>query len=177
MRIDPKYFNLFIIICAVIAVIVITLSTFHYSQKQVMEFKKNISAVELDTLIFRSYMETDSLAISQLVNNPVVVQFWSTWSGKSHHVNLFLSGYRQKHPDLIVIAAAVRDGEMQIMEYINEQNFDFIFVEGTDFYQQIYIPGIPAQILIDKCGQLFDTHIGDETEILRNKLHQLIQHD
>jgi thiol-disulfide isomerase/thioredoxin len=177
MRIDPKYFNLFVIICAVIALIIITLSTIRYSQKQVIDFQRNISDVEFHTLKFRAYLQPDSLTISEHFNNPVVIHFWSTWSGKSHHVNTFLSKYRKEHPELIVFAAAVRDGDEQIEEYIKDQNFNFIFVEGTSFYQQMYVPGIPSQILIDKNGQLYDIHIGDETMILRNKLDQLMQHE
>lgn len=177
MRIDPKYFNLFIIICAVIAVIVITLSTIRYSNKQVFEFQHNISEIQLSTLVFRSYLQPDSVHISDFADRPIVIQFWSTWSGKSNTVNSFLNEYQMQNPHLIVIAAAVRDGEEQILEYIQAEKYDFLYVEGTGFYQQIYVPGMPVQILIDKNGQLFDTHIGDEIQNLKIKLNSLINYE
>ena len=177
MRIAQKYFNLFIIICAAIAVIIIALTTIRYSQKQVLEFKNNLSEIDLNTIAFRTYLQADSLRISELAGSPVVIQFWATWSGKSDQVNHFLNEYQKAHPDLTVVAAAVRDGEEQIMEYLQENNFHFDFVEGTVFYQQIYVPGIPAQILIGRDGELFDTHIGDEIQVLKNKLNHLIIHE
>lgn len=177
MRIDPKHFNLFIIICAVITVIVITFSTIRYSQKQVLEFQRNISEIHFDTLVFHSYQQPDSLKFSDLPSKPVMIQFWSTWSEKSKRVNTFLNDYLLESPGLIVVAASVRDGEEQIADYINDVQYDFLFVDGTAFFQQLYVPGIPSQILIDETGQLFDTHIGDGLQDLEIKLKALIDNE
>jgi hypothetical protein len=43
--------------------------------------------------------------------------------------------------ELFVIAAAVRDGEEQILEYINSHPYDFAYVDGTKFFQSVYVPG------------------------------------
>ena len=174
MKLDPKYFNGFIAVCAILALLAIVYSTIRYSQKQVTDFRNNIAEVELDTLAFRSYTNPDSLYLKNLYEYPLVLQFWSTWSGKSQQVNEFLHEFSSEQPGFIVVAAAVRDGEEQVLEYMNQVNYDFYFVEGTEFYQTIYIPGIPAQILIKKNGELFATHIGDDTEELKEKIIKLM---
>src|SRR5690554_7478083 len=111
MRIDPKYFNLFIAVCAVITLVVIVFGTINYSNNQVADFRENLEMVQLDTLSFKSYSSSDSLHLSHHSGNPVVIQFWSTWSDKSQDVNLRIEEIRKENPELEVIAAAVRDGD------------------------------------------------------------------
>jgi thiol-disulfide isomerase/thioredoxin len=175
MRLDPKYFNTFIAVCALLALVAIIYSTVRYSQKQVTDFEGNIAALRLDTLAFKSFSAVDSLFLKDTIDEPVVIQFWSTWSGKSLDVNEFLDEFSVANPDLFVIAAAVRDGEEQVLEYINSQPYEFSYVEGTPLFQKVYVPGIPAQILIDRNGFLFDTQVGDDTEALREKLNRLLE--
>jgi len=177
MRLDPKYFNLFIAICAVLTVVVIIFTTLRYSQKQAAGFHENISAVQLDTLSFKSYSAADSLRLSEMLENPVIIHFWSTWSDKSIQVNEFLHEFSHDNPSLIIVAAAVRDGEEQIKDYIKNNPFQFHFVEGTKFYQTVFVPGMPSQILIKPGGELFTTNIGDDTNELRDKLNSLFLHE
>lgn len=177
MRLDPKYFNLFIAICAVLTVVVIIFTTLWYSQKQAAEFRENIAAVQLDTLSFKSYSAADSLRLKEMFENPVIIHFWSTWSDKSKEVNEFLHDYSNEYSNLVIVAAAVRDGEEQIKDYIKNSPFQFHFVEGTEFYQTVFVPGMPSQILISPGGKLFATHIGDDTSELREKLNSLILHE
>lgn len=177
MRLDPKFFNLFIAICAAITLVAIIFFTVRYSQKQVHDFRENMEAVQLDTLSFKSYTDPDSLRLSDLSGNPVVIQFWSTWSGKSQATNRFLNNYHQNNPNLQIIAAVVRDDESLIKEYILNHTFPFRFVEGTALYQTVFVPGIPSQILIKPNGELFDTHIGDDTSGLEHKLNLLLRNE
>ncbi len=174
MRLDPKYFNLFIAICAVLTLFVIVYGTISYSNTQATEFRKSIAEVQLDTLAFASYpAELDSVYVSDVKGSPAVIQFWSTWSGKSLHVNSFLESYQAEHPDLVIVAATVRDGEQQIIKHIQSSGAKFLFVEGTSFFQKLLVPGVPSQIIIDREGKLFDTQIGDDTVALGEKLDRL----
>jgi thiol-disulfide isomerase/thioredoxin len=174
MKLDPKYFNLFIGICALLTVMVIVYGTINYTQKQATEFRDTIAAVQTDTLSFAGYADTDSLNLRDLQGDPVVIQFWSTWSGRSFAVNDFLDSYQNEQPSLRVIAAVVRDGEEQVLDYINEHNYRFHYVNGTPFFQELLVPGVPSQILIDRNGNLFDTQVGDDLEALREKLDRLM---
>lgn len=174
MRIDPKHFNKFIAFCAAVTVVAIIFSTIHYSQKQTSDFQNRIDEVDFKNISFYSYSERDSLSISDLEDRPVIIHFWSTWSDKSQSVNQFLLEYSTHSNDLYVIAASVRDGESQVIEYIDSNRFSFHFVEGTEFYHSVFVPGMPTQILLNRDGTLHSTHVGDDIEALQNLLNMLI---
>lgn len=176
MRIDPKYFNRFIGICAAITVIVIIYSTIRYFQRQVDDFDTNVSAMQPDTLSFRSFSAQDTLFLSDLPNQPTIIHFWSTWSDKSIEVGDFLRSYKDEN-DLIVIAAAVRDGDEQIQKHIGNQPDSFHFVEGTNLFQTVMAPGLPSQIFINRRKQVFDIHVGNDTTEIRTKLDQLFANE
>lgn len=174
MRIDPKHFNKFIAFCAAITVVVVIYSTIHYSQKQTADFQNRIDEVNFKNLSFYSYSEQDSLRVNDLEGRPVIILFWSTWSGKSQSVNQFLLEYSNQNEDLYVVAGSVRDGESQIMEYIDSNRYSFHFIEGTDFFHSLFVPGMPTQILLNRDGTLHSTHVGDDLETLQKKLNILI---
>lgn len=174
MRIDPKYFNVFIGILAAISALAIFYSTIRYSQNQVHNFENKLSEVDLDTLTFKSYSTPDSLRFSELSDDPTIIHFWSTWSSKSKDVNEFLNRYKEKNQKLTVIAAVVRDDEEMVLNYITQQSMPFYFVEGTEFYQELLVPGMPAQILVGTDKQLAGTHIGDDTRVLEDQLNDFL---
>jgi thiol-disulfide isomerase/thioredoxin len=174
MRLDPKYFNLFIGICAALTLIVIIYGTINYSQKQAREFRENIAEVRFDTLSFDQYELTEKLNVDELQGRPVIIQFWSTWSGKSMAVNSFLNEYSKENPDLIILAAVVRDGDELVMDYVDEFSYPFTYVRGTAFFQELLIPGVPSQILIDRSTNLYTTLVGDDTVALREELDRLL---
>lgn len=175
MRLDPKYFNLFILVLAFLTVMVIIYGTISYTQNQARDFRETVLEVPLDTLAFDTYEYGDEIVqLTELSGSPVVIQFWSTWSGKSLAVNAFLNEYKESHPELIVLAAAVRDDESLIIGHIQKEGRDFIYVEGTPFFQDLLVPGVPSQIFIDKEGKLFDTQVGDDINSLERKLDRLV---
>jgi thiol-disulfide isomerase/thioredoxin len=175
MKLEQKYFIPFILICAALTVIVIIYGTISYSQKQKSEFRDTIETMRMDTLSFDRLGEDRRLVMEELQGDPVVIEFWSTWSGKSLAVNRFLDEYQRENPGLVVVAAVVRDGEEQAAEYIDAHDYEFIYVVGTSFFQSINIPGVPTQILIDREGRLFTSQVGDDIDTLRDKLDRLIQ--
>lgn len=179
MRIDPKYFNLFIGICAVLTIIIIFYSTVRYSKNQVRDFERTISEYNFHDVSFRSFSEPDSVQLGRFLLNkrPVIIHFWSTWSGRSLEVIHFLEEYSTEYPELMIIAAAVRDSDEHIQSFISEHNFDFHFVEGTEFYQSMKVPGMPTQILFDNEGTLFSSHVGDHLNTLNIELDNLLSDD
>lgn len=177
MRIDPKYFNRFIGICALVTVIIIIYSTIRYSQRQVTDFESNVSEIVPDTLSFRSFSTQDSLHLKDIEDRPVIIHFWSTWSDKSIEVGEFLNRYSTNHDSLVVIAAAVRDGDELVEEYIAQTHRPFLFVEGTDVYQSLLAPGMPTQIFITGEKEVFDIHVGNDTTVIEKKLNRLLASD
>lgn len=174
MRIDQKYYNRFIGICAAITAVIIIYSTIRYYQRQVADFENNISTMRADTLSFRSLSDQDSLFVSNLPDQPSIIHFWSEWSDKSMEVSDFLRSYSNNHDELIVIAASVDDNEESVQLFVEEFPGSFYVVQGTDLYETIRVPGMPTQIFIDRRKQIFDTHVGNDTTEIRNRLDQLL---
>lgn len=175
MRLDPKYFNLFIVILAFLTILVIIYGTITYTQNQARDFRETVSEIPMDTLSFKTYeYEVELVNLKEFQESPVIIQFWSTWSGKSLAVNSFLEEYKSNHPELIILAAVIRDDETLVTNHINRENRDFIYVEGTPFFQELLVPGVPSQILIGRDGKLFDTQVGDDVFSLEAKLNRLM---
>lgn len=177
MRIDPKHFNKFIALCALLTVVVIIFSTIHYFQKRTSNFEERVHNVNFTTEAFQSYSEPDSLKMTDVNAYPVIIHFWSTWSDKSMRVNQFLHEYTHNRNNLFVIAASVRDGEEQIINYIESNTFPFHFVEGTEFYHSLLPPGMPSQILLNRDKSLHSVHIGDDSESLKKALNSLMNNE
>lgn len=175
MRLDQKYFNLFIGICALLTLLVIIYGTINYTQKQKSEFRESIAEVQIDTLSFELFSDVEELRMRELQGSPVIIHFWTTWSNRSIKVNKFLDQYMQNNPDLVVIAAIVRDGDEQVQEYLDNHSHNFVYTRGTTFFQELLVPGVPSQILIGRDGKLFDTQVGDDTESLKLLLDRLLQ--
>jgi len=177
MRLDPKHFNLFLIICAVITLIVIIFGTIRYVSNQQKTFKDNLAETDLSAHYFMEYASEDSLSITQFTGEPVVIHFWSTWSARSMGINDVLKEFKSENDELIVIAAAARDGEELILEYMNEHSLPFYFVNGTEIYLDLLVPGLPSQIMVDRNGEVFDTQVGANVEELMQKLEALVSGD
>lgn len=179
MRIDPKYFNLFIGVCAALTVLIIFYSTVRYSQNQISDFEDTVAEYDFHHVSFKSFSQPDSLHFTQLIrdNRPLIIHFWSTWSEKSIEVIHFLEEYAEENPELKVIAAAVRDSEEYIQSYISENDHDLHFVEGTDFYHSMMVPGMPTQIMFSADGSFFSSHVGDELITLKNELDNLMKNE
>lgn len=137
----------------------------------------NVENMDLAEIYFtRVSFEADSLQLSDFQGAPVVIDFWATWSGKSQQTHLALNEFQIEFPELVVIAASVRDDDEMVRSYVAEQNFNFIYVNGTNLYHEIQIPGIPSQILIDRKGLFFDYQVGEDNDGLEKKIEALI-HD
>lgn len=174
MRLDPKYFNLFIGICAVITLLVIAFSTFQYADNQSEMFKESLDQTDIENRKLAYINESDSLRIGDLQGDPVVIHFWATWSGKAKNMHSALSGIAVKHPDLKVVAASVKDGTELIKEYIAETNYPFIYVDGTDLFHDLQVPGVPSQIILKRDGTVSDMQVGEGAEGLSDKINKVL---
>ncbi len=181
MRLDPKYFNLFVGICAVIGVFVILYWTISHFQGQQESFRENLSHFELSeqklALIWSGEMDIagDSLRIGSLEGSPVLIDFWATWSGRSQNNHRLLSEMKYRYPSLTVVAASVRDDRALAEGYIGEHDYDFIFVDGTDLYNALMVPGIPSQILIGPSGSVVDMQVGEDRDKLEDRINRLME--
>ncbi len=174
MRLDPKYFNLFIGICAIVTLLVILYGTFSYVDSQKDSFQKSLTVFDLQNQKMAYINNQDSLRIGDLSGEPVVISFWATWSGKSKNMQKVLLNAAEQYAGLKVVAATVRDDDDLIKVYISETNYPFIYTDGSELFHRLQVPGIPAQILVRRDGTISSVQVGEDRDELTQKIENLM---
>lgn len=163
MRIDQKYFYPFIIGVALVCAGLIA----YFSLSQA--FKKGNSFLEAigdgQTLYHQKFRipgsESDSLSASHYRGSYVLMDFWSPWSNRSTaaHVAIFNRIMSSQTP-IVVFSPAVKDTDQNIIQYAESVMYPFIYVDGTEVYQDEIIPGVPAYLLFSPEGELLEAKLG-----------------
>ncbi|CAN5249408.1 hypothetical protein BH23BAC3_BH23BAC3_03360 [soil metagenome] len=174
MRLDPKHFNLFLGICAAITAIAIFLFTVLYVSNQQETFREEIGNIELSEWKMFHFASGDSISTDQFKGSPVIIHFWSTWSDMSMKINEELHQLEQNTDDIVVIAAAARDGDKLVKEYMNSVPYNFVFVNGTKLYQSLMVPGLPSQLYVNRDGDIVDHLVGDDPGKREQKIQSLL---
>ncbi|MEX2368552.1 MAG: TlpA disulfide reductase family protein [Balneolaceae bacterium] len=177
MRLDPKYFNLFLACCAAVTIAVILYGTIRYHQKQEDTFRENIESFDLHSLSLSYVADSDSVRVHDFQGAPLIIDFWSTWSDKSRDVHTTLAEAAGNYSGLKILAASVRDDEELVLDYIHRHGYPFIYVEGTEFYHQMQVPGIPSLIFIDRSGTYVDLQVGNDPEQLNLNIEALVKNE
>lgn len=171
MKLDNKYFYPFIAICGVLTLIAIVYGSIRYSDRQEVEFRENVRTLETEHLTFPKMNLEDSVRVSSFRGDPILIHFWATWSGKSLRLQEWFHELHPDYPELTVISAAIRDDQQMIQAYIDEHDYPWQWVVGTELYQSLRVPGVPSVILLDRNGELVNIVIGDDQE----QIYQLIR--
>ncbi|MEX1212421.1 MAG: TlpA disulfide reductase family protein [Balneolaceae bacterium] len=174
MRLDSKYFTPFLAVTTVVTMAVILYATISYLNRQQEIVRENVADLQTTQLVFERLEQEGELSASEFTGQPLVVHFWATWSGRSEAVGDQLEEIRQSHPELVVIAASVRDHPDLAVEWARSNQESFYWVEGTRLYQDLQIPGVPSQLLINRRGEVATLHVGDDAESLNRELERLI---
>ncbi|MFO7848121.1 MAG: hypothetical protein R6V27_16265 [Balneolaceae bacterium] len=174
MRLDSKYFNRFLVICAVLTALVIVYSTLRYVSNRQETFREETKNATLSDWTMYHFASGDSVTVDRYEGSPVVVHFWSTWSDLSMDINQLLNEVKQENPQLVVVAAAARDADELVIEYMNNHNYDFEYINGTPLYQDLMVPGIPAQLFVNERGVIEGQNVGKDAEAIRNELFKLL---
>lgn len=166
MRIDPKYFNQFLLIIAIIAAGLITFFMLNNRSNEKSQFKDRMFAQDsLRSVSWSQIQRDDSLHISDFEGSFVVLDFWSNWTNASLESHKQLAQLKNKFPDTLeILAAAVRLKPNETISYIEKHNFPFHFVEGTQHFSGFNIPGLPAQLIYNPQGQLQNVYLGYQND-------------
>lgn len=162
MRIDPKYFNVFILIMALIGAAIIAFFSFSNDRGGRLYFKDFITSSDsLSREYWPRAFSDDSLRIADMEEQYVLVDFWSTRSIYGDKRHLFLNELRQRYPErLRVLAAAVRDRMEDIRAYEEEHAFNFTYVNGNRNFSKYRVPGIPTMLLYEPGGHIHTVFVG-----------------
>lgn len=162
MRIDQKYFNLFVGIVGVVAIVAIIFFNIRYATNQRTEFIETVGdGKQLYETWFLNVSGTDSVKASQYNGQFVIIDFWATWSGPSiqSHIALW-DTIEQSETDVVVLASAVKDGGEDALLYARQHPYNFIYLNGTDVFQSLFVPGVPTQIAYNPNGELIYVRVG-----------------
>lgn len=176
MQIDPKYFNTFLIIVAVIAAALIAFFTLKNRSNEKSDFKDRMFAQDsLQTVFWPQVQKDDSLRISDFEGAFVVVDFWASWSEASLQSHRELATLKGEYPQMIeVIAASVQLQEKEVATYIDDYDFPFHFVGGSRHFSSFNVPGIPAQLIYNPEGELQNVYLGYQNNSQYDSLRVLI---
>lgn len=176
MKIDPKYFNVFLLIVALIAATLIAFFTITNRSSERTAFSERMFANDsLQTIFWQKVGEEDSLEISEFDHSFVVVNFWANWSDASLELHQELSNLKSEHTDkLQVIAASVGLRRSEVQRYISDHNFPFHFVDGSQQFSNLRVPGLPTQLIYTPKGQLHSIFLGYPDNSQYDSLRALI---
>lgn len=179
LRIDPKYFNRFAIIIAVVSMLLLAISSIYLHLSSKDAFYKR--AEKEQNLITHAYLKDvfkdDSVRVADYKDKYVVLDFWATYATPSKPLFKELEKYQNQYPGKIVVfAASVRDARPTITKYLKKnQHFPFRFVYGNDLFFHLKIPGLPTFIVFKPGGKLLYSHAGYRNKSALDKLKQALE--
>jgi len=177
MRIDPKYFNTFMIIVAIVAAIIIVWGTFTYRANKQELFRQRIAQTDsLAYVYFPRMLEGDSVRVRDFEGRYLLLDLWAEWSDPSIQSHKYLQPFLKRFSDTLeVIAASVREDSGAVAAYRQRTGYSYEFVEGTGFYHRMDVPGLPTQLLFGPDGKLIGTFLGFTDSTRYDSLQRLIQ--
>lgn len=161
MRLKQKQFIPFMVTMGLISMVVIVISSFRFQNKQAEEFRENVAASDtLKTFSMRFINDTDSTSVSDYLGENTLLVFWASWSDKSNAMMQEIQNYTLQNDSLVVLAALVKDAEESLPE--RPAYPEFIYLDGTNLFNYLKVPGYPSYILFDEKGGVLNSHIGYE---------------
>lgn len=179
MRIDPKYFNTFLLIMALVGAALIAYLIISNRSVERADFTKRMFDQDsLQTVWWPEVQSDDSLQVSDYEGQIVVLDLWSNWSDASLNSHQQLAKIKREHPNqLNVIAAAVGLTKEETTSYIEEHEFPFQFVAGSQHFSSFNIPGLPVQFVYNSDIELKHVFLGYSDDSQYDSLKVLLSND
>ncbi len=177
MRIDPKYFNTFLFIVAVVAASLIAYFIVSNRTAEKSDFKQRMFAQDsLQTTWWNNVQSDDSVKVSDFEGAYIVLDLWSNWSDASLKSHTELAKIKQQYSDEVqVLAAAVGLQKKEVEQYIQKHQFPFHFVAGSKQFSDFNMPGLPVQFVYDQQLDLKHVFLGYSDDRQYDSLRVLIK--
>jgi hypothetical protein len=159
MRIDPKYFNKFMLAVATVCLLTIIYFNFYYQQRQFSGVEERIGdGSVLTEAKFSKLFTDDEISLSEYQQQKMII-FWATWSERAGELARLISENRVGET-VLIISAVVRDSPDQVQQSVVMNNGNFIHVDGTPLYNELMIPGIPSIFIFGVDNRMLYSRIG-----------------
>lgn len=113
-------------------------------------------------------LDGESITLSQLKGNVVVIDFWTTWCPPCRNsIPHFISLYgKYKDQGLIILGISPED-QQTLVNFRNSNQVSYPILLGNKDVAQAYdVQAIPKTIFIDKKGKIRKTQVGFAPELV-----------
>lgn len=119
-----------------------------------------IAAVE--NAEFRDW-DGNIVRVSDFRGKTVLIDFWETWCSPCLAIMPALNQLMADFPDDFVVLAVSpgwSDTEAVVRRFIDQHDYDFIFVHGDELATKLEIRGIPYKVYVRPDGTFYKTETG-----------------
>ena len=110
-------------------------------------------------------LEGKTVAMKDLANKVVIIDFWATWCGPCReeipHLNQLYSELKSKGLEIVGISMD-SDGTDGVKDFVREFRMQYPVVMGDEKLAESFggIIGLPTTLIIDRSGQVAKKYIG-----------------
>ena len=126
-----------------------------------------------------SSLDGKTVAMKDLSNKVVVIDFWATWCGPCReeipHLNKLYADY--KGQGLEIIGISMDDGPDVVREFARELRMEYPLVMGNDELAEQFggILGLPTTFIVDRKGNIVRKFVGlPPAEALNRVVRELV---
>lgn len=162
MRLEQKYFIPFLLIVAALCVVAIIYFNLRFMGNQPERLAERMGdGTELLETEFDIFFSDETLIPLHLADQPIVALFWASWSARSTRArDALMRKIEQMEEAPVVLILAVKDDESYIQDYFPEPIQSMYILNGTEYYQDQRIPGLPSLVVFRPGGIIWGMRFG-----------------
>ena len=106
-------------------------------------------------------LQGDTVRLSELRGQPVVLNFWATWCGPCRVEAPSFSRFSANHPEFAVLGVAADGSPARLRKAKEELGITYTVLRGTPAALKSYgISTFPTTVIIDAQGRVVTAHTG-----------------
>lgn len=115
-------------------------------------------------------LDGESLTLSNLRGQNVLINFWATWCGPCRQEMPMLQAAAERYaPDLVILAVNIGEEPWRVKKFVYELglSFEILMDEGNQVQDLYRVQAYPTTYLIDAAGVIRAQHVGllSETQL------------
>lgn len=135
-------------------------------QNEQAEFATNMDETvpvkAIENATFKDW-DGNTVSLADFRGKTVLIDFWETWCGPCLNAMPALNRLMNDYPDDFVVLAVSpgwSDSEETVRRFIDEHDYDFVFVHDSELATALEIRGIPYKVYVDPQGKYIKNETG-----------------